>query len=379
MQLITTRKIKMTRKHLIFITFILIALTLTLTLSGCSGENADLEGKNIVTFELGGGTLEFKTSSVNTKINFAYYPGTYIIDPAEIPGYNLYRNDYIFTGWYTSPECAPTDKWNFETTTFDQETLTLYAGWEKAIVYRYVLYYLSDGTPVELGSYTVKAGDVFEDWRDYASDRANHTPYGYYSDPELTTPWDFTTAHPGGEADLDIPVYVKHIEGKWALVGNYDELMNAVSSTENVYLTSDIDCGGNELYFSVSYSAVFEGNGHTVSNFTVSKTGGVRIPACAIFKELSTGAVIRNVNFTGASYTFNDIASNVHKIKVAALAVAATGTTVSNVTVTGSFTTNYNNSNPEIPLPDVNSAFFEETDCTITDFSSTLTLTVESD
>ena len=65
--------------------------------------------------------------------------------------------------------------------------------------------------------------------------------------------------------------------------------------------------------------------------------------------------------------------------KVAALAVAATGTTVSNVTVTGSFTTNYNNSNPEIPLPDVNSAFFEETDCTVTDFSSTLTLTVESD
>lgn len=369
----------MTRKHLIFITFILIALTLTLTLSGCSGENADLEGKNIVTFELGGGTLEFKTSSVNTKINFAYYPGTYIIDPAEIPGYNLYRNDYNFTGWYTSPECNPTDKWNFETTTFDEEALTLYAGWEKAIVYSYTLYYVDEGTSVKLGSYSVKAGEAFEDWRDYASDRANHTAYGYYSDPELTTPWDFTTTHPGGEADLDIPVYVKHIEGKWILVDTYDELMNAVSSSQNVYLTSDIDCEGAELYFSATYGAIFEGNGHTISNFTVSRTGGERIPACAIFKDLTTGAVIRNLNFTGASYSIYDIADNVYKIKVAALAVSATGATVDSVTVSGSFTTDYANANPEVPLPDVNAAFFEATDCTVTNFSSTLELTVESD
>ena len=50
---------------------ILIAV-LTLTLSGCGREEQSLDGLYITTFELQGGTLETPTSSVSTKINFAY-------------------------------------------------------------------------------------------------------------------------------------------------------------------------------------------------------------------------------------------------------------------------------------------------------------------
>ena len=129
----------MIRKHFKLICTIVLAVTLTLVLSGCGREEQDLDGKNIVTFELNGGTLELKTSSVNTKVNYAYHPGTYILDPVEIPGYKMYRQGYNFTGWYTTAECKPTDKWDFKTP-FNTETLTLYAGWEKAIRFTYTVY-----------------------------------------------------------------------------------------------------------------------------------------------------------------------------------------------------------------------------------------------
>ena len=136
------RKIQMTKKQLIFIGLAALVLTLTLTLSGCGREEADLSGKNIVEFYLNEGTLDYKTASTNTKISFAYYPGTYILDPTEIPGYSITRLGYVFTGWYTTPECNPGDEWDFETQTIDTETLALYAGWKEAIVHTYAVYYI---------------------------------------------------------------------------------------------------------------------------------------------------------------------------------------------------------------------------------------------
>ena len=124
---------------------ILLALTIVLlvTVVGCKGADNSLEGKNIVTFELSGGTLKYSTSSTKTKINFAYYPGTYIIAPQDIYGYELSRSGYDFTGWYTSPDCLHSELWDFDTP-FNTETLTLYAGWKESISYTYTLYYTDE-------------------------------------------------------------------------------------------------------------------------------------------------------------------------------------------------------------------------------------------
>ena len=90
------------KKLLTLISIIALALTLTLLLSGCSGRTDELEGKNIVTFMVNGGVLNYGTSSTKTSVNFAYYPGTYILDPsADIPNYSISRSGYDFTGWYT--------------------------------------------------------------------------------------------------------------------------------------------------------------------------------------------------------------------------------------------------------------------------------------
>lgn len=348
----------------------LVAL-LTLAMSGCDRGGYDIDGMNVVTFEMQGGMLEYGTSSTDTNINFAYYPGTYILDPTTIPNYSLIRQDYNFTGWYTTPECNSTDKWDFSTP-FNAQTLTLYAGWEKAIKFTYTVYFVDgEGQSVSLGQYEVKTGDAFSDWRGFAELRDGYTPMGYYSDIELSTKWDDTTIHPGGDADLDIPVYVDYIEGEWTLVNDFASLRDAIKRGENVYLQSDIDCGGEVLVdhlLVTTYSGVFEGNQHSVSNFKVEKSGSLR-PSIAIFKALGQDAVIRNVSFTNVSFNLGEIGANVTTVKAAALAVEATGATIQNVSVSGTLTTSYTGE-----LDKLQSVAYESSDVTQEGFSADITL-----
>ncbi len=315
---------------------------LAVLLSGCAGSNDPTEGKYVVTFEVNGGILSYGTSSTDGRVNFAYHPGTYVKDPTEFPNYSIYRNGYDFTGWYTSAECNPNEKWDFSQT-IDTEKLTLYAGWEVAINYTFSVSY-TDGTNTEvLGSYKVSAGTAFEDWRNFADKRAGYTAYGYYSDPECTIPWDFATVHPGGDSDLDVPVYVNYIEGEWELVEDFYQLSSALKGGENVYLLNDIDCGGEALYVSSPYGGILEGNGYKISNLTVESKGTTFNPTLAIFKELSEGAAIRSVSFEEVEYVLN-VNTEIPNLNVKAAALAlslGSGVTVTDVSISGALTTNY--------------------------------------
>ena len=339
----------MKKKYLIIT--LLAAIALTLTLSGCGRGEQNLDGKNVVTFELQGGTLETPTSSVGTKINFAYHPGTYILDPSVLNGYKIYKTGYNFTGWYTSEDCSSSSKWDF-TTEFDVTNLTLYAGWEKAIKLTYTVYYIDGGNSVSLGSYNVKAGEQFEDWRKFAASRKGYTPVGYYSDAECTTPWDFTTVHPGSDTDLDVPVYVDYIDGEWTFVGSADALLSAIKSGENVYLTADVDFEGAVVDFG-EYGGILNGNGFKIANFTV-KSWGSMIVSCSIFKTLSDDAVIENVKFENVIYDITGVKENASRVKVAALAVKVDGAEIKTVSVTGTVKTNYTGT-----LPDLTAAYYE--------------------
>ena len=204
----------MKKRYLILLA--LLALTLTCLLSGCGKGEQDLEGMYVATFEINGGKLNLGTSDVTTKINFAYEPGALVMDPTvrigsgetSSLGYAISRAGYNFTGWYTGPECLPEQKWDFATGTINAEKLTLYAGWEKQIVYTYTVCYTDGANTVALGSYNVKPGATFDDYRKYATLRDDYTPIGYFADAACQTPWDATTVHPGGEQDTDISVFV---------------------------------------------------------------------------------------------------------------------------------------------------------------------------
>ena len=345
--------------------------------AGCSGgTDSELEGKYVVTFQLNGGVLDYQTSSSKTKINFAYEPETYIVSPENIPGYDLYRNGYNFTGWYKSESCNPSDKWDFDREVISTETMTLYAGWEKAVKHTFTVSYTDDsGKVVSLYQYKDMAGKVFEDWRDAADDRKGYTPIAYYSDKELTTPWDFDYVHPGGDADLDIPVYVKYIVGDWELVSDFTQLKSAIRGGDNVYLTQNIDCGGGELTFTGRYGGVIEGNGYTVNNFTVTaRNSSLTIKRSAIFETLTSSAEIRNVTFSAVQYVVKVTGSADMDIQAAAIAYSAEdGAKITNVTVSGEFKTNYTGE-----LPDVEAAVFEPSaETKIDGFTADITVVTE--
>ncbi len=331
----------MKRKILILTVLIALFAALTVLLSGCAGDVDPTAGKNVVTFEINGGILSYGTSSTNGSINYAYHPGTYVKDPTGFPNYKILRDGYNFTGWYTSADCKPSEKWDFSTP-LNVEKLTLYAGWELAIKFTYSIGYVDGDNTVTLGTYSVSAGEKLDDWRNYANTRKDYTAIGYFSDPECTIPWDSSFTHPGGDIDLDVRVYVNYIEGNWKLVDNFDKLKSALRSG-NVYLTADIDCGGAELYISGDFDQVFEGNGFKVTNFTVSKKGTAVNPSCAIFEKLVNGADIRNVTFENVTYKFFEISDHASvKANVAALAVKLdSGVKITNVSVSGNFETDY--------------------------------------
>ena len=331
----------------ISIVFVLLALlcVLSAVLCGCSTKVDDLEGKYIVTYDVNGGILNFSTSSTKTSVNHAYDPNTYLVDPVTMPNYSISRNGYKFTGWYTSAECKPEEKWDFGTL-FRVEKLTLYAGWEKEIKYTYSVYFSVEGVDHPLGTYEVAVGDKFDDWRKFGNTRAGYTAMGYYKDGACTEAWDFDFTHPGGDKEVnDIVVYVKHIEGEWKLVSTFDELKSALK-TGNVYLLNDIDCGGEELSAPTNFGMIFEGNGFTVSNFTVKGGGTPKTPTVAIFKNLTKSAEIRNVSFEGVAYDFTGVRESTGSItvapQVAALAISMeSGAKITDVSVSGVITTNY--------------------------------------
>ena len=351
-----------------YILLTVLALTLILLLSGCGSKEQSLDGMYVVTFELNGGILDVGSYNVNSKINFAYEPGSHILDPTTYGTYDISRLGYRFTGWYTSAECRESEKWDFASKTIEQEKVTLYAGWVKEIVYSYSVCYLDGEETVTLGTYTVSAGTAFEDYRNHAAKREGFTPFGYYTDAACTTAWDFATVHPGGEVDTDVKVYVDYIPGEWILVGDYSQLKNAIGKG-NIYLTADIDCEGGELFFSGTFRDTLEGNGHVIRNFNVEKSGGALIPSSSIFQTLGEGAVVQNVTFDEVTFHFFDV-DRATKIRVAALARDAAGCTVSNVTVRGVLETNYAGE-----LPRINEAFSdEESTGTITGFASEVTI-----
>ncbi len=331
------------KKHsLIFAVVLIVALAALL--SGCGKDEQSLEGLYIATFELEGGTLETPTSSVSTKINFAYHPGTVVLDPCELNGYKIFRNGYVFTGWYTDKSCTESSKWNFDSY-INEEKLTLYAGWKEAIKLSYTLYYFDENNnQVSLGEYEVESGDTFSDWRLLAKSRIGYTPLGFFSDPECTVAWDSSFAHPGQNEDLDVPVYVSYLKGIWTFVDTFEALEDAISSGSNIQLLADIDGEGASLSLR-DYGGELAGNGHTVSNFKVEKKKQGNSYSCSIFNNLMNGAKISDVSFTGVTYDLSGTA-NANTVKLAALAVSCQGkgnieVTISNVTVAGNVVTDY--------------------------------------
>lgn len=378
-------------------TVFLAAVTATLAFAGCN-DSSDYDGKTKIVYELEGGTYKNCTSAIVQYYDFEEDTQNLIYSPQTLSRTDVKKDGFRFTGWFKSKtqvgdNTVYSDEWDFENDKVTTEGVTLYAGWKTLVTYTYNLCYVDENDEVKsLGVYEVNEGDEFEDFSDLAEKRTgNYTPLvyvkdgvqvGYYKDKECTQ----TIAgykHPGGEADLQIDVYVKYIEGRYALVSTASQLQSSLS--RNVYLLNDIDFGGKSFRVD-NFTKTLEGNGYKIFNFTIpymaSKSdlqpdindAGATSVYASIFGTL-TNATIKNVSFEGATLTIDGGTSTITDIYIAPLATKLSGCTIEKVGVSMTYKvvqtpSAFSKEDDLIPLYD---GYAKQSESTITDLKISVT------
>lgn len=379
-------------------TKIILLLMLFATVVGClvACNTGDmLDGMYKVQFKFNGGSLKTTATTITGVSTFGYAyeeKGVLILDPVKYysaPGTTdaFTRSGYNFTGWYKDVGC--TVKWDFDKDTLQDEELILYAGWEKAIRHTYSVRYWDEdeGKEVTLGTYSlseedIAAGAKFNDRRDYAGKRKGYTSLGeYYKNKECTEPWDNSFTHPGGETDLDVPVYAKYLQGEYILVRNFEDLDNAISNNTgalrgNVYIMNDFDCEGQVLPHINALNYEFNGNGKTVSNFTVRAYATDRL--CMI-DNIGDKGQIHDITFAKVNYLITDDAKPTMGMAALAQSTARQTLQLTNVHINGTITNNSTNNYDLSGLLDGSSSWLINGNdkVTVTDSSYSITLEIK--
>ena len=334
-----------------------------------------------ITFELEGGTYQNSTRHVRMYYYIRDGMETHITPPGENSKRELNRANYYITGWYRTRTENPdgtvtySDEWDFEKDTVKSgdEGFTLYCGWAPKIVHTYeICYYDENGAEQVYGKIQVNAGDPFSDSSDRADNRVGYTAKReaneageyeicYYSGKDENgnwIPWDPAFTHPGGETSTAVKVFVDYLKGDFKYVSTASELISAsknYANTDNgVYLTQDIDLGGEELPIfrkgNGDFKGVFYGNGYTVKNFilkydvnnVISNRHALledKALCISLFGNLE-GATVRDVTFEGVEINIDINYDQINGVYVAPLAVLANSSSVEGVNISGSITVN---------------------------------------
>ncbi len=331
-------------KKFVFIVFALLMLT---SLSGCK-KKVEYEGKTKVIYMLEGGEFKNCNAPIIQYYDVEKEKNLLIFDPIELTNETPIKDDFVFDGWYQSKkevdgEVVYNNKWDFDANKITSDGVTLYAKWKKNCAYTYnVCYRDENNKDVSLGIYNVSEGEKFYDSSNYST-RIGYTALGYFD--ENNNPWDENFSHPGGDEDLEVKIYVKYIKGSYAIVRTARELK--ANKNKNIYLMNDIDFGGDSFSFS-DYGHIFEGNGHTISNFKVSYEAGRsaliqdfedenQSSLCiSVFGNIKN-ATIQYVKFENVHFEIETILSLTSRIYVAGISVSVTNSTIKNVNFSGDY------------------------------------------
>lgn len=332
---------------------LIFALSLTLSFVGCNSTEQEYSGAKVI-FELEGGTYKNCVLPVTHYYDIGEGETDLIADPLEYSADGITRSGYTFTGWYKTKtqngdEVTYSDKWDFSKDVITESGITLYAGWEKETKFTYsVCYYDENGEIVVIDTYKVNAGAKFDDYAKYANKRIGYTaiPSRVSENGDIWvyrnadgSAWDSSFTHPGNENQPDVKVFVEYVKGTYVIATKASDLKRAKSS--NVYLACDIDLEGESLNFG-DYKKTFLGNGHTISNFSISydNTKNGVIPDFedqtlnSLYVSLfgnAEGAVVKDVTFDKVSVVVNAGYNLTNKIYVAPLFSGMSGCTVQNV------------------------------------------------
>ena len=324
------------KEKFILVLCLLAALIMALAAAGCA-ENTENDSRIKVVYELEGGKYLNSELPIVVYYNFGDKGETHRIrELTEVTAESLTRAGYTFGGWYRQKsgdgdEAVYSEMWNFETDLIGKEGVTLYAKWQPNIEYKYSMYYRDGDELVFYKSEILYKGEQFD------NDKAKRTGYTVLACyDENFDPWDYSFENDVG----DVKVIVDYIEGEYKLVGSYAELKSSV--TKNIYLTADIDCGGEDFNFGDYSGKTLKGNGYTISNFALGgdqtlKTdpfGNQNALLISLFGSMKN-TVIEDVNFKDVKITVSARLQKTRKVYVSPIAIMAENCKISGVTFEG--------------------------------------------
>ncbi len=126
----------------------------------------------------------------------------------------------------------------------------------------------------------------------------------YYLDEECTVP-AFSNGSISKPESGNVTVYALYMEGEWTLVRTANEVQQMFNrGSRNYYIYNDIDCTGVTVPAMSSFTGVIEGNGHTISNITVTSSN-IRNQNVALFGTVGVAARISNLTLDGVAINYS--------------------------------------------------------------------------
>ncbi len=341
----------------ILIPFMLLATLLFVT--ACAKESGhydglDAEGKTIsVRYDANGGTFATNVQIIVDAYDTENLPkdsdGNYLlalIDPndsnrGDTDKHMPTKTGYFLAGWYTErtetgkdangdPIYTYANKWDFanNTKTLDsskeytssEPVLTLYAAWVPQFE---INFYSMDGKEL-IGTYKYNPLEATErdlkvpEWNDEGAmamykfpKKDGYTFQAAYYDKEMTKELTGTIVHTGtvdeaaGTAtDTSMDVYVDFIKGNWYHVYNLEQFRKYAAPKNSLVLHTDLDFEGGNWNGSLSvgtFVGTIEGNGHTISNVTVTQNDNSRMTV-GLFGVLSDEAQLKDIHFENVTF-----------------------------------------------------------------------------
>ena len=271
--------------------------------SGNQGGNENpvdpVVNKYIVSFDSKGGTLV-----ASQEID----EGGKATRPANPSKASTAEYDYTFAGWYKDQ--ALTQEFNFNTETINS-AITLYAKWneiakggqgQQETTYN-VTFVSNGGTAVDrqqiVEGQTATEPTAPTKEHAQAADGYICKFMGWYSDFELTQPFDFST--PINSAKV---LYAKWADYKTInSVEDFNAFRALTSSTENYLLTTDLDLKGVTLEGTANiFAGKFDGDGHVIKNAMYSENAANK--SGILVRELANGAEITNIKFLNCTAAY---------------------------------------------------------------------------
>ena len=362
----------------------LLMVAVIVVSAGCAGEPTPYELNNkenfnvSVKFDANGGTFTTNAPVIVDSYNIsglsAGADGNVQIpliapnDPArEKDAFTPVKNGYFLAGWYVKCDKAAdgsvtyAQPWDFASDrlavdpngsyTAEEPVLTLYAAW--APLFEIEFYNMETGEvlsklsfdPTEGIEYTVPVWDTetgaMEMYKFPELD--DHTFRAAFYDAAGKQPIDTASVkHPGSldaaTATVEngtMKLYVSYLEGEWYRISSARQFADNYSPNGSYELLADLDFSDETWPTAMMYgnfSGTIKGNGHTISNVTITQTDNSKSNA-GLFGQLAQTAKLQDVNFENVTFTIKKGARMTGTAYGLLCGTAAEGAVVENVTI----------------------------------------------